>query len=70
MDMYTSGLVQNIYPLDRPYTPHQSAEDAYYAANAGLHLPNWSAGIARALRLLRIRPAVATTTHIHVTRTA
>ena len=70
MDMYTTGTVQVLYPLDRPYTPYRSDEDAYYEANAGLQLPHWFAGIIHVLGCLGRHGDAAHSAPIRTTQTA
>ena len=49
MDMYTAGLVQHLYPLDRANAPHRSDEDAYYAAHTGFSRPHWLSSLIAAI---------------------
>lgn len=61
MDMYTAGTVQVLYPLDRPYAPHRSEEDAFYANYSGFEPPHWltalGAALVAALHARHQRPA-------------
>lgn len=70
METYTAGLVQQLYPLDRPYAPYRTEEDAYYASNSGFVMPGWVISVIAAVSACRRRRPVAETASIHVTQIA
>ena len=61
MDMYTAALIHALHPLDRPYAPQRSDEDAFYADYSGFELPHWltalGAALVAALHARHQRPA-------------
>jgi hypothetical protein len=69
MDTYTAGLVQQINPLDKPYVPYRTSEDAYYATYTGFVLPGWLISLIAALHAPRRRPEPRPTP-IHATQMA
>jgi len=70
METYTAGLVQQLYPLDKPYAPYRSDEDTYYATHSAFVMPGWLISVIAALSAPRRRRPVVETASIHVAQIA